>query len=70
VLKRNNCQLITLPSKTIIQTGGEVKPSHHKQKVKQYESTKPVLRTTLKEIPHIEEEDKCNHENIGKKKSD
>jgi hypothetical protein len=32
-------------------------------------TTKPLLQKILKGILHLEEEDKCNHENIRKNKS-
>jgi hypothetical protein len=48
---------------------GKIKTFRDNQKLKQFMTTKLVLQKILKEVINTEEEDKCNHENMGKNKS-
>jgi hypothetical protein len=46
----------------------EIKCFHDKQNLKEFLTTKPGLKKIFKGILHTEEEDKCNHGNLGKNK--
>jgi hypothetical protein len=48
---------------------GGIKSFHEYQKLKEYMTTKPTLHKTLKEILHIEDENKHKHEKMVINKS-
>jgi hypothetical protein len=54
------------PAKVSFITEGEIEIFYNKQTLM---TAKPALQTILKVILHPEEEDKCNQENTGRKKS-
>jgi hypothetical protein len=71
VPKESNCQpVLVYTAKLPLIIEGEVKTFHHKQKLKEFMTSKPALQKILKGIIHTEEEDKHNQEDRGKIKSD
>jgi hypothetical protein len=69
-LKKNNCKpRLLYPAKLSFIIEVEMKKFHDKQKLKEFMTIKPELQKILKRILQTEKEDKCNHENIGKNKS-
>jgi hypothetical protein len=70
VLKENNCKcILPYPAKLSFIIEGEIKIFQNKQNLKQFMTTKPEMQKIPKGILHTEEQDKCNHENMGKSKS-
>jgi hypothetical protein len=66
-LEENNCQATLLYSaKLSFIIEEEIKTFHYKQKLKQFMTTKPVLKKVVQRILYTKEEDKRNHENMGK----
>jgi hypothetical protein len=59
-LKENNCQpRVVCPEKLSYLIEGETKTFHHKEKLKEFVTTKPALEKILKGLLHIEEETKA-----------
>jgi hypothetical protein len=62
-LKESNCQQRLLyPAKLSFLIEGENKTSHNKEKLKEFETTKPALQKTLKCLLHTEEEIRVRQE--------
>jgi hypothetical protein len=59
---------ILYPAKLSLKIDGTIKDFHHKQKLKQYVTTKPSLQKILQGILHTDNESKQNHESTGKTK--
>jgi hypothetical protein len=53
---------ILYPAKLSFKIDRAIKTFHHKQKLKQYMTTKPALQKILQGILHTEDESKQNHE--------
>jgi hypothetical protein len=56
---------ICYPAKLSFKIDGTIKVFHHKDKLKQYMTTKPPLQKILQGILHTENESKQNHEMAG-----
>jgi hypothetical protein len=59
---------ILYPAKLSFKIDGTIKVFHHKQKLKQYMTTKPPLQNILQGILHTESETQHNHERAGSTK--
>jgi hypothetical protein len=69
VLNENNFNpRILYPAKLSFKINGAIKVFHHKQKIKQYVTTKPPLQKILQGILHTESETQHNHERAGSTK--
>jgi hypothetical protein len=69
VLNENNFNpRILYPAILSFKIDGAIKLLHHKQKLKQYVTTKPPLQKILPGILHAESETQNNHERTGSTK--
>jgi hypothetical protein len=59
---------ILYPAILSFKIDGAIKVFHDKQKLKQYMTTKPLLKKILQGILHIESETQHNHERAGNTK--
>jgi hypothetical protein len=65
-LNENNSRpRILYTAKLSFKIDGGIKVFHHKQKLKQYMTTKPPQQEILQGILHTEDKNKQNHERIG-----
>jgi hypothetical protein len=67
-LKENNCRpSLVYPAKLTFLIEGEIK-TFHKEKLKEFTTTKPALQKILKGLLHIEEETRVRQEDSRKNK--
>jgi hypothetical protein len=69
ILNENNFNpRIFYPAKLSFKIYGAINVFHHKQKLKQYMTSKPALQNILQGILHTKSESKQNHERAGSTK--